>query len=501
MADRSEGRRARPNAFGRMGAFGRSPYADGVPSQSGVLSRQLLPASIALYLTVALAAFEGTAFAAAIPQMAADLGSVSLLPWVITAFLLTSGVATIVTGRLIDSVGVRTMFRISIVLFAGAGTAAAFAPNMPVMIALRSVQGAGAGMVIAVGLAAVSLIYPPHLTGRAFAANSTVWGAMGVMAPAIAAFVLTTFDWRWILLVNLPLGMISLIVGWNVMPARSANSPKTSVDVMGVALAMVFTFSLLMAVDGRNLMSLVWATGAIAAGWLFYIRAGTAERPLVERRFLTGRPFGPLAVANTMIVGGAFAANAFLPVYVRAGRLGSDALAAWSVLFLTVGWTTGANTSSRLLDTRTPLRVVQYGFGATIPGLALTAFAAFSSAPLAFVFASLIPVGLGVGLATNASLTLIQSSASANEMGRATSAYQFFRNQGFAIGSALGGAVLLGVVTFSIGDLELMRAVLAGESSAGAVPQAIELGYGWSAAAGGVVAGLGLIPLRRLTRS
>jgi MFS family permease len=177
-----------------------------VPPTS-VLSRELLPASIAIYTTVALAAFEGLAVSAALPQVAADLGDVHLLPWVVTGYLLMSGVATVVAGPLVDSYGVRAVFRAAIVVFVTGAVLASFVPSMPLMVAARLIHGAGGGAIIAVGIAAVSLIYPGHLIGRAFAANATVWGVMGVAGPGIAAFMLTTLNWRWIFLVNIPLGL------------------------------------------------------------------------------------------------------------------------------------------------------------------------------------------------------------------------------------------------------------------------------------------------------
>ena len=155
---------------------------------TSVLSRDLLPASIAIFATAALASLG---VAAALPDIAADLGNVSLIPWVITAFLVTSSLATVVAGPFIDAVGVSRMFRLAITMFATMGFAAAFAPSMEVLIALRVLQGAGAGLILATGTAAISLVYPQALVGRAFAANATVWGVMGVAGPAVAALILT----------------------------------------------------------------------------------------------------------------------------------------------------------------------------------------------------------------------------------------------------------------------------------------------------------------------
>jgi MFS family permease len=451
---------------------------------------------------VALAAFEGLAVAAALPEVAADLGSVSLLPWVITAFLLTSGVATIVSGRLIDTIGVRSMFRVAVVVFAGAGVIAAFAPSMEAMIALRAIQGAGSGMVVAVGLAAVSLIYPPHLTGRAFAANSTVWGVMGVASPAIAAVMLTRLDWRWIFLINLPLGLLSLLAGWRVMPPAEAQSARQRMDYVGALLALVFTAAVLFAVNDLAWASLAWLGVAVVAGAAFYRRAGSIRAPLVERRYLTGSPFAPLAFAISLLITGALAANAFVPLYVSAGRLASDATTAWSVLFFTVGWTAGANLSSRLLDSRSELTVIRSGFAATIPSLLATGVAAILGLSLPLVFAALFGTGLGIGLATNASLTLLREVSTGAEIGRSTAAHQFFRNQGFAFGSAIGGAALFATVAAAVGDPELVRDVLAGEAADGGarVTAAVVRGFAFSAWIGSAISASGLLALRRLSR-
>lgn len=470
---------------------------------TSVLSRPLLPASIAIFVTVALAAFEGLAVAAALPDLAADLGGVSLLPWVITSFLLTSGVSTVVSGRLIDNVGVKLMFRVAVIVFTVAGVLAAFSPSMPILIALRAVQGAGSGMVIAVGLAAVSLIYPPHLTGRAFAANSTVWGVMGVAGPAIAAVILTRFDWRWIFLINLPLGAAALIAGWRVMPEALPNIKRKTIDVPGAILALIFTGAVLLAVDSLDWTSFAWIGLAVISGSIFHRRSSRHSAPLIESRFLSQSPFGTLAFAVSLMITGAIAANAFVPIYVSVGRAGSPSLTAWSVLFFTVGWTSGANVSSRLLDTRTPLRVVFYGLAAVVPGLAATAIVAALSLHIATVFACLFVAGVGIGLATNASLTLLRDISAPDEIGRSTAAHQFFRNQGFAVGSALAGAVIFATVARAVGDPELVRAVLTGESSGSTetVRMAVVDGFAMASAIGALIAAAAFLLMPRLRRS
>lgn len=439
--------------------------------------------------------------AAALPEIAGDLGGVSLLPWVIAGYLFLSGVSTVVAGALVDSVGAHVMFRWAVVIFTAAGVAAAFAPSMEFMVAARLVQGAGAGLVFAVGLAAVGLIFPPHLVSRAYAANATVWGVMGVAGPAIAAFMLTVLSWRWIFLVNLPLGLLSLIAGWRAMPGPAAAGERRRVDVPGTLLVTVMTLSILMAVDSLDLSSAAWlaAGGVAAAAYLWH--ASRSERPVLKVKHLLQQPYSTLALGVGLLLCGVIAAHAYLPVYVQGGRGGSPALTAWSVLFLTLGWTLGANVSGRLLDRVSETRVIATGVGVAIPALYAVWAAAAFAAPVAVVFAAYLVAGLGVGSSTNATLTLLRAVTPDAELGRATSAHQFIRTQSFSLGSAAGGAVLLLVISQAIPDVDMVQQLLAGaDVTAAGVAGALADGFATAALVGAMIATLAIVPVVALRR-
>ncbi|HSJ45571.1 MAG TPA: MFS transporter [Euzebyales bacterium] len=459
-------------------------------------------AATAILLTVALAAFEGLAVSAALPQVAADLGSVDLLPWVITAFGLTSGVATVATGALIDGIGASRVFRVAVALFTIGGVAAGLAGSMPWMIAARLVHGAGAGATIAVGLAAVGLVFPRELVGRAFALNSTVWGVMGVAAPALAAAMLTVGSWRWIFLVNLPLGLVALLAGWRALPDHGT-AQRTPPDVVGLGLVAVFTALLLIGVDALGPGSLAAGIVAVAVGWVYVRRARGRDAAVIRPRHVLDAPFGPLAWSISLLLTGAIAVASFVPLYVQGGRGAGTALTAWSVLFFTVGWTTGANAGSKLLDRVAESTVVAGSFAVAAPAAFVVAALAAVDAPLWMVFVALTVQGIGVGAATNAALTLLRAVAGDDELGRATAAHQFLRNQGITVGAALGGATILVVVARRIGDIERVRDLLAGTTdvTSAAVADAIAVGFATAALAGAAVIVAGAVPLVALRRS
>lgn len=469
---------------------------------TSVLSRELLPASIAIFASAALASFQALGIAAALPDVAGDLGDVSLLPWVITAFLLTSSLATVVAGPFIDAVGVSTMFRIAVVVFATMGFAAAFAPTMGVLIALRVLQGAGAGLMLSTGTAAVSLVYPPHLVSRAFAANATVWGVMGVAGPAIAALILTVFSWEWIFYVNLPLGLAALIAGWRVLPGPYGDS-EGRFDPIGTLLIAVLTTSTLFAVDALSLESAYWIGGAVLALVIYVWHARRATYPVVRLEHIAPQPYRGLALATALILTGTFSMSSYIPLWVRAGLEASSATTAWSVLPLTVGWTVGATLSSRLADKHSESWIIVLGFLVNLPSLALAWWMISVDAPLLAAFAVFFTAGVGVGMSTNAALTLMRAVTDSSMMGRVGSAHLFARNQGFTFGAAIGGAVLLFVVTQQLGDVELVRELIgsADTTAPQGAASAVQDGFAAAVAVGLGLSALGWLASVRMRRS
>jgi len=461
-----------------------------------------LPASTAIFATSALASFQALGIAAALPDIAGDLGDVSLLPWVITAFLVTSSLATVVAGPFIDSVGVSRMFRLAVTIFATAGFAAAFAPSMEALIGLRVLQGVGAGLILSAGTAAISLVYPQSLVGRAFAANATVWGVMGVAGPAVAALILTVLSWEWIFYLNLPMGAIALYAGWKVLPGPFGESAGRF-DLRGSTLLAVITVATLFAVDALSVVSFVWLSVVVVALFTYVWHARRVPAPVVKLEHIAPQPYRGLGLSSALMLTGTFAMNSYIPLYVRAGRDGSAGLTAWSVLPLTVGWTVGATLSSRMADRHSESWIVLVGFMVNLPVLALAWVLVTINAPLPGTFVVFFAAGVGVGMATNAALTLMRAVTDPTKMGRVGSAHLFVRNQGFTFGAAIGGAVLLFVVANQLGDVELVRELI-GSSDAVAPPgaaEAVQSGFAASIAVGCVLSALGLISAINMRRS
>lgn len=427
-----------------------------------ILSRELLPASIAIYTTVAIVAFEGLAITAALPDLAAELGSVTLLPWVITSFLLASAVATAITGTLIDSLGTSAVFRWATIFFAASSLLAALAPSMAVLLVARVVQGASGGAIISVGIAAVALVYPHHLTGRALAANSNVWGVLGFASPAIAAAMLEFGSWRWIFLVMVPICVVALVAGWRTLP-KAVDPQPLDIDWVSAGLLIATVGFFLGAVSDISIASVVLVGAGIIVGTLLWRRSHNHPSPLVDPRFLRSFPYGHLAGAASLALAGMAGLSSYLPVYVRGARGGSASMAAWSVLWLTIGWTFAANIAGRITDRVDEKTVLTAGIWIGPPAITAGWLAVTLQAPLPLVFAAFFVMGMSVGTVTNAALQLVRRAVSAGLAGRATSAHAFARTMGMSLGAGLMGGVILAVVATRLGDVSQVREALAGE--------------------------------------
>jgi MFS family permease len=448
-----------------------------------ILSRQFLPAAIAIFTTVAITAFEGLAVSAALPELTADLGGVRLLPWVITAFLLASGVTTAIAGSLIDSLGTSIVFRWATIGFAVSSLAAGAASSMPLLVAARVLQGASGGAIISVGIAAVALVYPSHLAGRAFAANSNVWGVLAFAGPALAALLLQVGSWRWIFLIMVPISAIALTAGWRTLPGP-IEPTKLQVDWVGVGLLVVTMGALLATLS--NLGTASWPLGLIAVGFaaLSWRRMGRRQGSLLDRRFIGVYPFRHLGLAASLTLVAMMGLSTYLPVYVRGARGATASGAAWSVLWMTVGWTVAANVAGRITDRVSERSVLRAGAWLGLPAIAAAWMAVAWQAPLPVVYATYFAMGTSVGSVTNAALQMVRLVAPDNLAGRATSAHAFLRTLGLSVGAGLAGGVILATVAASVGDIGSVRAALAGEATDLAGEAVAALGRGFALAHG-----------------
>ena len=450
----------------------------------GIWSPTYLPVTLANLTIVAIAAFDGLALVAALPAIADDLGQVALLPWVITAFLATSAVAGIMAGPIIDAIGVRRTFRVTGLWFLISSAAAAFSPTMPILVIARALQGIGGGLVISVALAAVGLAYPNRLRPRAFAANSLVWGVMGFGGPVVTAALLSFAGWRMIFIIQLPITALALAAGWRTLPSTRDKPQRIVLDLPGIALIAGLVASSLFAVSQfghRWWLGLGGLALTFALGTAFWAHSGRTPEPLVIRDHITRFPLKRVHITSGLILIAGLAADNYLPLYMQTTRGRSESFAAFTVLFLTVGWSFAAFGVSRLLERWHESDAILVGSLIMVPPIGISGTGIALGWPIPSILAGFFLMGVSIGFVSTSGLTLLQSNATDNEMGRVNSAHQFVRTICITYGVAIGGAILLLVVDRQTGDVEAVRDALGGdgEIAAPATLDAVRDGLAW----------------------
>ncbi len=404
------------------------------------------PVLIALMTAMALAAMDTTIVSTAIPQVVRDLGGFSLFSWVFSGYLLTQTVTIPVQGRLADQWGRKPVLIAGTLLFLAGSALCASSWNMVSLIAFRMLQGVGAGGVQSTVNTLAGDLYSLEERGRVQGWLSSVWGISAVLGPVLGGSLAQYASWRWIFLINLPVGAgtIALLVRYLHENVRRR---RHQIDVAG-ALAMFLAagaliFGLLQGGVAWPWLSLpsvaVFAVALAAAGGAVLAERRAAE-PIMppwfwRRRVLSGSALAALGL-GLLVIG----PTTFLPTYGQA-VLGLGAVAAGAVLgTMSLGWPLASSQSARLF-LRAGFRDTQL-VGAAICLVAVAAFLLSGSpVPVWAIAAETFVLGGGLGLLSVASIVGPQSTVAWGQRGVVTGTVMFCRYLGQSLGAAIFGAI------------------------------------------------------------
>src|SRR5476649_8139 len=181
-------------------------------SEEGLTGRALRTVFIALMLGMFLAALDQTIVSTALPTIVGDLGGLNHLSWVVTSYLLASTVTTPIYGKLGDMYGRKPVFLAAIVIFLVGSMLAGLSQSMTELIAFRFLQGAGAGGLMVSAQAIIADIVPPRQRGRYMGLIGSVFAVASVAGPLLGGFFVDQISWRWVFYVNMPIGVIAILI-------------------------------------------------------------------------------------------------------------------------------------------------------------------------------------------------------------------------------------------------------------------------------------------------
>lgn len=408
-------------------------------SPDGVWAPARRPLTVGLALAVTVVAFEALAVATILPIVSRNLGDLRLYGWVFSAFLLASLLGIAIAGTLADRGPLQGPMLAGLALFAAGLAVGGTAPDMPVLVAGRALQGLGAGVVPAVAYVAISRAYPDRSRPRMFAVLSSAWVVPGLVGPAAAAVVATQVGWRWVFLGLLPLvgvaGLLAVISLRHVPPpdrARHARVPYLPVlgVIAGAAVALAS------ATDG----SIPLVAAGLAMGVTLLVLSLRRLTPAGTLRAAGGLP--ATILTRGLMTFAFYAGEAYVPYALTTVRHSAPTLAAFALVASTLTWTAGSWTQARYVRRVGPRRLVRIGEGVTLLGLATMGAALLPAVPAAVGVLAWGIAGGGMGLAyAPLSITTLDRAAP-GEVGKATSGLQLCDVLGQALGTGGAGALV-----------------------------------------------------------
>jgi len=401
----------------------------------------------ALLLVMLLGALDQTIVSTALPTIVGELGGLESLSWVVTSYLLTSTIVVPLYGKFGDLFGRKVVIQASILIFLAGSVLCGVAQDMTQLIVLRALQGLGGGGLMVVTMAAIADVIPPAERGRYQGLFGGVFGLATVVGPLLGGFIVEHLSWRWIFYINVPLGVLALIVIGLVFKPHVAHV-KHKIDYMGAAfLAASLTCIILFTSQGGTLLPWsspqLWFTlvlGFITLGGFIY-EERLADEPIMPLELFRERTFVLSGLIGFIVGFSLFGAITFLPLYLQVAKGSTPSQAGLQILPI---WPAILSTS--IISGRLISRIGKYRWF-PICGTALVACGMFLmstlqlATPLHTMYLFMLLLGLGLGMVMQVLVLAVQNAVPFKNVGVATSGATLFRSIGGSVGVATFGAI------------------------------------------------------------
>src|SRR5579885_1329154 len=415
--------------------------------------RETLLTIMCVLLVMLLAALDQTIVGTAMLRIVADLNGFDQYTWVTTAYLLTSTVMVPIYGKLSDIFGRKPIFMIGVTLFLAGSALSGASQSMLQLILFRGFQGIGAGALMPIALTVVGDLFTPRERGRWQGITGAVFGLSSILGPTVGGWISDNLTWRWVFYVNLPVGLVAMLVLIFLMPSLQAKNRKATIDYVGCALIALGTVPMMLGFtwagttypwDSWQVLGLIIGGAAVLGIFLLYEiwlerRDG---QPIIAPSLFKNSIFSVSSLVTVIFGMGLFGSVSFIPLFIQ-GVIGSSATNSGVILMPMMLTAMAASVISGQLVAR---------FGKykwlTILSMAISVVGSYllfrldvhSGNTDVLIVMLVLGLGMGVGMSL---YTLIVQNALPQKMAQATSALTFFRQIGATIGLAAMGSLMV----------------------------------------------------------
>ncbi len=451
------------------------------PSDTGEYThRQILTIIAGLMMGMFLGALDQTIVSTSIRTISDDLHGLSIQAWVTTAYLITSTITTPIYGRLGDLYGRKKLFMFAISVFIAGSALCSLATSMYMLAAFRALQGIGAGGLFTLVLAIIGDIVSPRERARYTGYFMATFGTSSVLGPVIGGFfashavILGLTGWRWVFLVNVPIGIAALYVVSRTLHVHHERR-EARIDWWGAITLVVALVPLLtVAEQGRvwgwesGRAMACYVIGVIGLGSFYAVERRMQEHAMIPLRMFRIRPVSVGIAANVITGMALFGGIMVLPLYMQIVHGASPMESGFLMLPMVIGMMSASIVSGQVISRTGRIRGFPI-FGSALSAVALLALSQIGAdTALPVVMVLMLLLGYGLGNCMQPLLLILQSSVPPRDIGVATASATFFRQIGGTIGVAIFLSILFGSVGGHIGT------ALDSESRTPAFEQAVQ---------------------------
>lgn len=416
---------------------------------------------MALMAAMFFAAINQTIVSTAMPRIIAMLGGIEYYTWVITIYMLTSTIATVLVGKLSDIYGRKPFLLVGIVTFMAGAFLCGTSATIFQMITYRGIQGIGGGILMSATVTAVGDLFAPRERAKWTGVMMAIFGFSSVIGPTLGGFMVDHIAWKWIFWIFLPLGIVAFAMIWSMFP-KTARKTSESIDYMGSLFLSLTIVALLLGFSWAG-TKYEWASpqiiGLLASSAVFLIILILVERkaksPVLPLSLFKN---GIVTISNSigfLMNAGMMGAMMYLPFFVQ-GVLGiSPTYSGFVNMPMSIAMIVLSTLSGRWISKSGKYkRFAVSGIPFMVAGMLMMAF----MNNVGVAIAAMIVFGIGLGISMPVFTLTVQNAVSPTHLGVATATATLFRNLGGTIGIAVMGTVMNTALTS-----KLDAAVKAGE--------------------------------------
>ncbi|HEX8432665.1 MAG TPA: MDR family MFS transporter, partial [Longimicrobium sp.] len=412
-----------------------------------------------LLLVLLLAALDSTIVATALPTIVGELGGLGHLSWVVTAYLLAQTVVTPLYGKLGDLYGRKKVLQSAVVIFLVGSALCGLSQSLTALIVFRAIQGFGGGGLMVGAQAAIGDVIPPRDRGRYQGIFGAVFGVSSVAGPLLGGFFTSHLSWRWIFYINLPLGLVALVVLAYSLPTVTERK-RHQIDYAGAGLLAIALTAVILVTDLGGAV-LPWtspaiiamAVGSLVAFALFVRVERRAAEPVLPLRLFSNRIFVVTSVVGLIVGFAMFGSITYLPLFLQVVKGSSPTASGLQLLPVMGGMLVTSIVSGQLISRWGRYKIFPViGTAIMSAGLFLLSTLREDSSLVAASFYMLV-LGMGMGMVMQVLVLAVQNSVEYEDLGVATSGATLFRSMGGSLGTAVLGAVFASQLSRHLAEL------------------------------------------------